>query len=408
LMATVSEAWLCSILELLYQRRTLTRAEILEATGLNPASISQALRWLLHRGTLVKVGELASNGGRRAEVFSLNAEAAYFIGVDLEGLRIRFALTNMLGDIRYRWEEDLEFGQPLDVKKLHHGIRRLLAELDPAQCQRVIAIGVSYPGTLDEKGELTAVNLGWHSFPLVTELTKGVDLPIFLEPDKHSCILAERWMGRAQNHRSGLFLIVERGIGLGIFLEGKPVEGWHGMTGEIGHCTIDPNSSLPCACGRKGCLEAYASSPNIVRLYQEESRRKLSGVSHLRITDVFDRARQGDAAAIKVVNQASVALGLGLSHAVNLINPEIIVLGGDVVSAEDLMMPVIWETIRKHTWADLSRDLKLTVSGLGMDIRVKGAASLALRKSLRSSELIKKITSTMMPSSARRVKKHAG
>src|SRR6266851_7005163 len=101
-MRKIADQWLRDILLALYQRQDVTRAEILEDTGLNPASLSHALRFLLRQGTVLKVGDLESNGGRRREVFNLNPEAAYFVGVDLEGQSIRFALTNFLGDIRYR------------------------------------------------------------------------------------------------------------------------------------------------------------------------------------------------------------------------------------------------------------------------------------------------------------------
>ncbi|MBK9168498.1 MAG: ROK family protein [Bryobacterales bacterium] len=150
-MPTIADQWLRDIVLSLYQRRTLTRRDIVELTGLNAASISLALRQLLSAGSILKVGELHSNGGRRREVFTLNGEAAYFVGVDLEGLRIRFALSNCVGDIRYRWEEELEFGQPLDASKVVGGIRRVMRELDPLQRERVVAVGVSYPGLLDDE-----------------------------------------------------------------------------------------------------------------------------------------------------------------------------------------------------------------------------------------------------------------
>ncbi|MBK9168495.1 MAG: ROK family protein [Bryobacterales bacterium] len=395
-MASIADQWLRDIVRILYQRRTLTRSDIVGVTGLNAASVSLALRHLLRNGTILKVGELQSNGGRRREVFTLNGEAAYFVGVDLEGLRLRFALSNCVGDIRYRWEEDLEFGQPLDIGKVVEGIRRVMRELDPIQRERVIAVGVSYPGLLDEEGRLTAFNLGWRGFPIRDELAAATDLPVFLEPDKHSCVLAERWLGRAQNSKSGLFLIIERGIGLGMFLEGKPIGGWHAMAGELGHCKIDPDAPDVCGCGARGCLEAIASSPNIVRQYVERAGLSGRAAAEVRVSDVFQRARQGDAAAQAVVERAGNALGLALSHAVNLLNPEIIVMGGDVLGAEDVLLPVVEASLERNALPNLTQDLTITMSGLGLDIRLKGAASLAFRKSLEDSSLLKKMCSPLV------------
>src|SRR5262249_13737552 len=105
-MNGVADQWLRDILRTLYQQRTTTRTNIIDATALNAGSVSQALRLLLRSGTILKVGELESDAGRRREVLMLNPDAAYFIGVDLESHRIRFALANFAGDVRYRWEEE--------------------------------------------------------------------------------------------------------------------------------------------------------------------------------------------------------------------------------------------------------------------------------------------------------------
>lgn len=392
----IADQWLRDVLMVLFRRRTVTRAEIITETGLNPASVSHAMRLLLQHGTVLRVGDLESDGGRRREVFNLNGEAGYFVGVDLEGLRIRFALLNLLGDIRFRWEEDLQWGEPLDVDKLFNGIVRLLDHLDPGQITRVMAAGISYPGLLDSEGRLTAVNLGWHKFPLMAELRrkakahKLADLPFFLEPDRHSSVFAERWLGRAYGHDNGLLLFAERGIGIGLFLGGRPVEGSRNMAGEIGHLTVEPEAEDQCGCGKKGCLEAIASSPNIVRQYLDRTGRP-GQIPALRVTDVFERARSKDAAALAVVERAGRAIGLALSHAVNLLNPEIVILGGDLVAGEDLLVPIIRDQLVQHALPELLNGLKLISSGLGPDLRLRGAGALAFRKTLADPVLLNKL-----------------
>src|SRR5271157_832698 len=114
----IAAQWLRQILSLAYRRRNLSRIEIIETTGLNAASVSHALRYLLDCGVLHRTGDRDVGTGRRREVFSLNAEAAYFVALDLEGDRLRFGLTNFVGDIRCRWEECLEFRQPLPPEKV--------------------------------------------------------------------------------------------------------------------------------------------------------------------------------------------------------------------------------------------------------------------------------------------------
>ncbi|MDA1314041.1 MAG: ROK family protein [Acidobacteria bacterium] len=332
------------------------------------------------------------------------------MAVDLEGRSIRFALSNFVGDIRYRWEEDFEPGQPLQVDKLRMGVSRVLRDLDEDQCSRLIAVGVSYPGLLDPEGRLTAFNLGWQHFPFLAQLHEELHLPVFAEHDKHSCVLAERWLGCAQDYRHGLFVIVERGIGVGVFLDGKPVDGWRGMVGELGHCLIDPDADDLCGCGRRGCLESIASSVNIVRQYRE--RAGMAGSDELRVTDVFERARRGDEAAKAVLDRAGKALGRALSYAIQFLNPEIIIFGGDIIAGEDVLLPIVKEEIIRCTLPEVLSGVKITVSSLGLDIRLRGAVSMAFRTSLQDADLLEKMCAPVLtgqrPSMPRQSDRGAG
>ncbi|MEZ5396876.1 MAG: ROK family protein [Bryobacterales bacterium] len=373
-----------------YQRGTVTRADIIEASGLNPASVSHTVRFLLDRGILVKVGDLDSNGGRRREALSLRGEAGYFVAVDLEGQTMRFALTNLVGDIRHRWEDELEFGRPLPARKIVDNVNRVLANLTPQQAERVLAVCVNYPGLLDDKGNITAVNIGWHSFPLRQSLESVLSYPVILEHDKLCSVLAEHALGCAGMEDNTLFLIVERGIGMGMFVDGKPIRGSHDRTGEIGHAKVAPDSPVVCSCGQRGCLETVASSPSVVRQYLEESSGSSKKSVH-QATDVFRRARAGDEAARVVVERAARSIGFALSHAVSLLNPGLIVLGGDLVTAEDLFVPLIWEELRRLTLPLMLEDLQIKASSLGLDIRLKGAASLAFRHAIAEPKLLAKL-----------------
>lgn len=382
----------------------------MQATALNAGSISQTLQLLLSNGTVLKVGELGSDIGRRREVFTLNPDAAYFIGVDLEGHRISFALTSFTGDVRYRSEEDLEPGQSLDIHKVFDGIEHVMRTLDAHQVGRVIAVGISYPGLMSADGRLTAVNLGWREFPFISGLKEAAaarkfsGLPVFIESDRQSCILVEQWLGCAKPCRNGVYVSSERGIGVGIFLDGKVIV----VSGELGHLTVDPNSGERCHCGKKGCLEAIALSDSIVRQYLERTQKGSGDRGKVRFTDVLERARQGDAAALAVMQRAGAAWGLALSHVVNILNPEIIILGGDLVAAQDVLLPFIRKELARHCLPELARDLKIVVSSLGLDIRLKAAASLAFRKALDDSMLLKKICSPVLAPEPRTPRRKSG
>jgi predicted NBD/HSP70 family sugar kinase len=318
----------------------------------------------------------------------LNAEAGYFVAVDLEGDRVRFALTNFLGDMRCRWEERLEFREPLLPDRVVEGIRRVTRDLDGGQLLQVLAVGVSYPGLLDAEGRLSAVNLGWTKLPLFAVLKEAFPWPVFLERDKETCVHAESWLGAAQKQSNALFLIAEGGIGMGILADRKHLMGARGFSGEIGHCKVLPDAEDLCNCGQKGCLEAIASGVNIARQYAERTGTESA---ELRFVEVLERARRGDPVALSVLQRAGRALGSALSTAISLLDPEVVILGGDLIIAEDVMLPIIWDQIRQQTRPRALEVVKIVVSGLGLDIRLKGAASLAFRNMLEDPQLLQRM-----------------
>jgi len=384
----IADEWVRQILSLLYRRRSLSRIEIIEATGLNAASVSHALRDLLRRGVLHKAGDCDGISGRRREVLTLNTEAGYFVALDLEGDRLRFGLTNFVGDVRCRWEESLQFREPLLPEKVVEGIRKVTRDLDQSQLSRVLAVGVSYPGLLDAEGRLSAVNLGWTQVPLAAVLREAFPWPVFLERDKETCIHAESWLGAAQKCGNALFLIAEGGIGMGILADRNHLMGARGFSGEIGHCKFVAGAEDLCNCGQRGCLEAIASGVNIVRQYAE---RTGAAPERFRFVDVLEEARRGDFIALSVFERAGRAIGSALSTAISLLDPEIVILGGDLIVAEDVMLPIIWDQIRQLTRTRSLEVVKIAVSGLGLDIRLKGAAALAYQNMLEAPELVQRM-----------------
>jgi len=395
-MPRVSEAWLRRILAVLYERRHTTRAEIVRATRLNVASVSQAIRHLLHHGVVQRSGQLRSAVGRKRDELKLNSEAGYFVAVDLEGTRVRFGLTNFLGDVRYRWEVPVAFGRRFDIRIFAKGIEATLANLGARERCRVLAMGVSYSGIMDREGRVTAVNLGWADFPLAEKIRSLVDLPVFYGTESLTKLLAERWLGAARGSNHCVFVTVANGIGCASMNEGHALLGRDGAAGELGHIIIDPSAPDRCNCGRTGCLEAIASSPNIVRQYFEKTGQGRKRVFGEQVIEVFARAREGDAAAVEVIDRAGRYLGLALANLANLLNPELIVLGGDLVHAEDLFLPRIRKELARNVLPKMQASLEVKMSSLGLDIGLVGAASLAFHSALREPALLKKICSAYL------------
>jgi N-acetylglucosamine repressor len=391
-MATVSDFWRRKVLSVLYGRGATTRSELVTATALNVASVSLVLRELIDFGVVRTLGKRNSSGGRKSEILRLNPEAAYFLAVELDGRRNRFGLVNLAGDVRFRWEEPCD-PACVPVERVAAGIRRILENLSSSELSRTIAIGISYTGWLNPEGELTAVNLGWENVPIARTLESLVNFPVFLASDCALKALVEHSMGRAQGAKNYLHISMDSGLGVGCFVDGRLLRGAHGMAGEFGHITIDPAATDPCRCGKRGCLESIVSSTSILRQYAERS-----GAAHgaLSAIAVFDRARDGEPAAREVIDRVGRYLGLGISHLVNLLDPELIVLGGDLIDGADLFIPRIQEQLSKHALPPFVEGIEIKTSSLGQDIALKGAASLAFRQSLQTPALLKQVCSPVL------------
>ena len=222
----------------------------------------------------------------------------------------------------------------------------------------IIGVGVGAPGPLDTQSGIVLLtpNLGWVNLPLRQIIHERLRLPAILDNDANCAVLGEWWMGAARGTRNAIGITIGTGIGGGIIVDGKLFHGASGCAGEIGHITIDTEGRR-CKCGNYGCLEAYASGPNIALRAVEEI--KAGAVSRLanyvggdlrQITaqTVYQAAHDGDDLALEVVNDTAKFLGTGIANLLNIFNPEVVVVCGGVTLAGDhLFVPLRREVARR-------------------------------------------------------------
>jgi len=202
----------------------------------------------------------------------------------------------------------------------------------------------------------------------------------------HSFIMAERSHGRANHCQNCVYVEAGKGVGAGVVVNNQFLGG-HTQV-EFGHITIDPSAADLCRCGKHGCLEAIASGPNIIRQYLERTAASGINAAVTQLSDVFDRARRHDPDAIHVVNRVARLLGIGISHLVAMFSPEVIILGGYLVPAEDLFMPRLREELSRQICEWMGHS-ELSISALGIDIGLKGAASAAFYGILNDPRLLR-------------------
>jgi glucokinase len=247
----------------------------------------------------------------------------------------------------------------------------------------VTGAGVGVPGVIQMDRGIVVKSPNfpdWNNLPIRDELEKALHIPVFIENDANAAALGEQWRGAGRGIDSMILLTLGTGVGGGIVLNGQIWQGADGMAGEIGHMTLIPGGRQ-CGCGNTGCLEMYASARGIVQSYREAVERNgKSGAPETSSEQVFQAARDGDAAAGSVMRDMGRMLGIGIANLINIFNPQMIVIGGGVKDAWHLFTGAMREEIRKRAFRVPAERTKIVPSVLGDDAGMVGAAAVALQK----------------------------
>ncbi|SMQ82864.1 glucokinase [Bacillus sp. OV166] len=316
----------------------------------------------------------------------------WIVGVDLGGTTTKLAFVTTEGEIVHKWEiptDNSNEGQNI-TGNIAKAIDEKLAEHDQLK-SNLLGIGMGAPGPVNyEKGiVLNVVNLGWpDNYPLKDRLEAATSLPAAIENDANSAALGEMWMGAGAGAKDLVCVTLGTGVGGGVIVGGKVVQGINGAAGEIGHITAIPSGGAPCNCGKTGCLETVASATGIVRLAKVELAKGLKGElseklaenSSITAKDVFDAARNSDELAKSILDEVSFHLGFVLASIANTLNPEKIVLGGGVSKAGDILVDPVKNNFEKFAFSPVRDSTKLALATLGNDAGVLGAAWLIKNK----------------------------
>jgi glucokinase len=252
----------------------------------------------------------------------------------------------------------------------------------------VAGIGIGTPGPLDlERGiVIDAFNLGWRDFAIRDRLGERVGLPASLDNDANCATWGEFWQGAGRGARSLVGLTLGTGIGGGIVLDGRLIHGASSTAGELGHMTIEFNGRR-CKCGNYGCLEAYASGPNIAARAREGIEAGAESLilglvdenpDMITAVTVYDALMQGDAYANEVMRETAKILGAGVANIVNVLNPEVVVIVGGVTRAGEHLFAPLRSEVRRRAFKIAQRACRIVPGELPDDAGVIGAAGLFL------------------------------
>ena len=373
------------ILDLLRRHGPCSRADLVRHSGLRAPTISSAIRHLEESGLIEFLGYAESNGGRRATTLQFNAEAGWVVAVDVGGTLLRVALANLNGTLTKHWAYVLkpnEKGPEAVCSIVNAAVGRLLDESGVGK-DRLIAIAVGIPGvTNSEKGLVTAVpNLkGWCNVPLRDILGRYFKQPIAVENVVNLAAVGEHWKGATAQEKNFVFIIIETGVGAGIFVNGRLHRGSTWEAGEIGYLLVTGTSGSNIAADRTGQLEDAISGKAI-----EQAWRKEGASVGLRATEILDAAGAGNPVARRILENTALILSHAISNIGLILNPSVIVIGGEVGSNSSLFDRTV-ELIERN---EVARP-KLIQSALGSDAQLFGAIFAALE--LAEDELVRRIT----------------
>lgn len=294
-------------------------------------------------------------------------------GVDVGGTTVKIGLFDENGNMLHSTE--------IPTRKEKDGSLILpdIAEyINRNKTAQVCGIGIGVPGPVLEDGTVNkCVNLSWGVINVEKELEKLTSLPVKAGNDANVAALGESFRGSASGYNDVVMITLGTGVGGGVIIGGRPVNGYYGAAGELGHMPVVYDETEKCNCGKCGCLEQVASATGIVRVAKKIGA--LSDRESFTAKDVFDEAKAGDALCVKAVDKLGEYLGIALANAACMIDPECFVIGGGVSKAGEYLIENIEKWYRMKAF-HASRETKIVLAQLGNDAGMYGAAKLILQE----------------------------
>ncbi len=304
---------------------------------------------------------------------------------DLGGTHLRAATVSEDGQIHFRHKQTTPRAENANeiVSAIVHAAREWETQ-KTAVGQTIRAISVVVPGTVNVEAGIVvkAPNVSsLDGFPLARALTNELNLPAIVENDANAAAVGEMWQGAGRGRTALVCVTLGTGVGGGIILDGNLWRGVNGSAGEIGHMCVDPFGGVACGCGSRGCLEVYASATAIVRMTREARPRYPDSVlrSNVDLTSeaIYRAGMAGDELALEVFRRMGVYLGIGLANLINILNPEMIIIGGGVANGWSLFEKHVSHEVAERAFPIPADQVKIVPAECGDDAGLLGAARLA-------------------------------
>lgn len=359
------------IITYLIYNENSTITDLAKDMDLSIPTVTKVVDEMYEQGYIDEYGKLETSGGRHPILYGLNTDSAYFVGVDVTWNCVNIGIINFKGDIL-----KLQMGIPFErrdtlecIDELCHYIQNFINGLTLDQ-EKILHINVTLCGRVNPE-------LGYcHSFfnfgerPLAEILTERLKIDTSIDNDSRAMLYGECIKGVVRGAKNVLFINIGWGLGMGIMIDGKLYKGKSGFSGEVGH-TYGYDNQIICHCGKKGCVETEVSCSALYRKFIEHlqagetsiilAEKKIEDIT---LDDIFNAVNREDLLAIELVEQIGQQLGFHIGSLINIFNPDMVIIGGQMSRAGDFLLQPVISAVRKYTLSLMSRDSEIVLSKL--------------------------------------------
>ncbi|MEA2286638.1 MAG: hypothetical protein QOJ21_2681 [Solirubrobacteraceae bacterium] len=365
------------VIDALRERGAVSRADVARQTGLSRSTVSSLVADLQAEGLVVEREMAAAprgpEGGRPPVLIALDESAGALVGIDFGHRHARVAVSDLsftvLAERTAEIDVDTAGHEALDLAA---GLASELLDEAGVDRDRVLAAGMGIPGPLDRRSGLLqsrGILPSMDGIDTVAAMQERLEMPVHLDNDANVGALGESTFGAGEGAAVMAYLRLSAGIGAGLVVAGRAFRGAHGIAGEIGHVLVDPQGPI-CRCGNRGCLETFVSGPALCELLRR---------SHgpLTVPELVSLAIEGDAGCQRVVHDAGRIVGRAVADLCNFIHPDLVVVGGELSVAGDMLLEPMREAVRRFAIPAATEDVRITAGVLGDRAEVLGALALA-------------------------------
>lgn len=362
-----------------------TITDLSKEIDLSVPTVTKFISEMCEEGYINDYGKLETSGGRYPNLYGLNPESGYFIGVDLKQFAVNIGMINFKGDmVESKMNIPFKFeNTPECLNKLCQTILAFIKKLN-IDNEKILNINMNISGRVNPESGYSYSIFNFEERPLAVILSEKLGYPVTIDNDTRAMTYGEYLAGCVQGEKNVIFVNISWGLGIGIIIDGKIYTGKSGFAGEFGHVSIYDNEIL-CHCGKKGCLETETSGSAMYRMLIEQVERgatsilsdKISKGERITLDNIIEAVNKEDILCIDIVEEVGQKLGKQIAGLINIFNPEMVIIGGTVSSTGDYITQPIKTSIRKYSLNLVSKDSVIVTSKLKDRAGVVGACMLA-------------------------------